>query len=99
MAQSEIVTVLVVAAVVVILIGVGVADQRRTKRQGGRPAISGIVGTFDQAFHPEAARAAEIRETQQELPAEAPAPGEPLVPRGTIIIEVSKNSERVSRAD
>lgn len=33
-----------------------------------------MVGTFDEVFHPEAARAAEIRLAQQQLPADAPAP-------------------------
>ena len=99
MVLSEIVTIAVIAAVVILLAGVWVADKRRAKRQGGKTAISGIVGTFDEAFHPEAARATEIREIQQELPAEAPAPGDPLVPGGKIIIDICKTPEHTSRTD
>lgn len=99
MTSSEIVTIAVIAAVVALLTFVWVADKRRTKRQGGKTAISGIVGTLDEAFHPEAARATEIREIQQELPAEAPAPGDPLVPGGKIIIDISRKPEHPSRTD
>lgn len=90
MDRSELVTVIVIVAVTVLLVAVGVIDHRRTKRRGGRSPVSGLVGTFDEVFHPEAARAAEIREVQQELPADAPTPGDPLFPGGKIIISVRR---------
>ena len=79
MSKSEIITVLVITGVVAILVWVWLRD-RKAKKSGTHQAMSGMVGVFNEAFHPEAARAAEIREVQQELPAEAPTPGDPLHP-------------------
>lgn len=77
MSQSEIITLVALAAFALLLIAVWDVDRRRIKREGGRTPMSGVMGTFDEVFHPEAARAMEIREVQQELPAEAPTPGDP----------------------
>ena len=90
MDRSELVTVIAIAAVTALLITVGLIDHRRTKRRGGRSPVSGMVGSFDEVFHPEAARAAEIREVQQELPADAPSPGDPLTEGGKIIISLER---------
>lgn len=79
MSKNEIITVLAVVAFIALLVWVWLRD-RRAKRNGDHQAMSGMVTVFNEAFHPEAARAAEIREVQQELPAEAPTPGDPLKP-------------------
>lgn len=77
---TEIITVLAIIAAIALMTYVGIADRKRRKRDGAgaRSALSGSIGTFDEAFHPSAARAAKIREVQQVMPAESPAPGEPL---------------------
>lgn len=85
MTPNELVTVLALGAFAVLLAAVWQVDMRRKKR-GSYRAMSGVMGTFDEVFHPEAARATEIREIQQELPADAPAPGEPLRPGDSITI-------------
>lgn len=77
MTQNEVITVAVLTAFALLLVMVWVTDRRRKKR-GEHTAMSGVVGTFDEVFHPEAARAMEIREVQQQLPEEAPTPGDPL---------------------
>lgn len=86
MNQNELVTILVVVAIVILIATIGVFDRRR--RRNNRSVLSGMVGTFDEVFHPEAARAAEIREVQRELPAENATPGDPLEPNGTITISI-----------
>ena len=86
MDQSETITIAVLAAFALLLLAIGIADHRRTRRRAGRPKVSGILGSIDDVFHPEAARAIEIREVQRELPAEAPTPGDPLLPGGPIVI-------------
>lgn len=86
MSQNEIVTILVVAAIVILIATIGFFDRKRRRKDGS--VLSGMVGTFDEVFHPEAARATEIREVQRELPAENSTPGDPLEPDGTIIISV-----------
>ena len=77
MTQNEVITVALLATFALLLVMVWVTDRRRKKR-GEHTAMSGVVGTFDEVFHPEAARAMEIREVQQQLPDEAPIPGDPL---------------------
>ena len=57
------------------------------RRKGGTP-LSGAVASLDQIFRPEAAKAMEIREIQREIPADAPAPGEPLEPGASITISL-----------
>lgn len=84
MSYNEVVTVAALIAFVLLLVFVGVHDRRRRRRDGS--VLSGMVSTFDEAFHPEAVRALEIREVQRELPAEAPTPGDPLHPHSTIVI-------------
>lgn len=84
MSYSEVVTVAAIIAVVLLLVFVGVNDRRRRRKDGS--VLSGMVSTFDDAFHPEAARATEIREIQRELPAEAPTPGDPLESPTSIVI-------------
>ncbi|GAA1613093.1 hypothetical protein [Leucobacter chromiireducens] len=75
MTQSEVITVLIAAGVIALLVTVWRIDRSRRTRDGS--VLSGTVSAFDNVFHPEAARAAEIREIQRELPAEAPSPGDP----------------------
>ncbi|MBF9335026.1 hypothetical protein G3N30_01855 [Microbacterium lacticum] len=89
MSQSELVTLLVVVAVVILIVTIGVHDRRRRRKDGS--VLSGMVGTFDEAFHPEAARAIEIREVQRELPAENSTPSDPLEPGGTIVISLREH--------
>lgn len=86
MNQNELVTILVVVAIAILIATIGVSDRRRRRKNGS--VLSGMVGTFDEVFHPEAARATEIREVQRELPAENSTPGDPLEPNGTITIFV-----------
>lgn len=80
MTPQEIITLGALAALAMLLVSVWQFDRRRRGRESGRSATSGIVGGFDQVFHPEAAHAAEIREVQKELPAEAAQPGDPIRP-------------------
>lgn len=86
MATNELITVLVGVAFVLLLVVVGLND-RRMRRKSNTP-LSGMVASFDQAFHPEAAKAMEIREIQRELPAESALSGAPLMPGGTIVVSV-----------
>lgn len=79
MSKNEIITVLAMAAFLGLLVWVWLCD-RKAKANGEHQAMSGMVSVFNEAFHPEGARAAEIREVLQELPAEAPSPGDPLNP-------------------
>lgn len=53
------------------------AETRRKRRTDPkyRPAVS--IGVLDEIFHPSAYSAVEELETQQALPAPAPAPGDP----------------------
>lgn len=76
MTRNEVITILVVVAIIVLLVMVWLND-RRMRRKSSTP-LSGMVASFDQVFHPEAAKATEIREIQRELPAEASVPGDPL---------------------
>lgn len=73
--QNEVITVLIAAGVIALLATVWRIDRSRRTRDGS--VLSGTVSAFDNVFHPEAARAAEIREIQRELPAEVPTPGNP----------------------
>ncbi len=73
MTRNEIITLVLMGALVLLLLLVWSVDRRRKKR-GEHRAVSGVIGTFDEVFHPEAARALEIREVQRELPAEMPTP-------------------------
>ncbi|GAB2568181.1 hypothetical protein [Leucobacter ruminantium] len=82
MTTNEMITLGVIIAVVGLLWTVGVRDRRRRRREGSM--LSGMISVFDQAFHPEAARASEIREIQRELPAEAPSPGDPIDSSGLL---------------
>lgn len=91
MSQSELVTLLVVIAVVILIATIGVHDRRRRRKNGS--VLSGMVGTFDEAFHPEAARSTEIREVQRELPAENSTPSDPLEPGGTIVISLRQHPD------
>ncbi len=75
MSRNEIITVVVIAAFIALLVWVWLRD-RKAKRNGEHQAASGMVSVFNEAFQPQAARAAEIREVQQELPAQAPIPGD-----------------------
>lgn len=84
MSGSEVVTVAAVAAFVVLLAVVWQVDRKRKRPSGS--ATAGVLGGFDEVFHPEAARAMEVREIQHELPTEAPAPGDPLVPGEPVVI-------------
>jgi len=82
MSKNELITVVVLGAVVLLLVTVWVND-RRIRRRSGTP-LSGAIASFDEAFHPEAAKAMEIREVQQELLGDAPLPGEPCAPNDAI---------------
>ena len=73
MTRNEIITLVLLGALVLLLLAVWDIDRRRKKR-GEHRAMSGVIGTFDEVFHPEAARAMEIREVQRELPEEMPSP-------------------------
>lgn len=86
MSLNELVTVLIVVTIVTLLAAIGVHDRRRRRKDGS--VLSGMVGTFEEAFHPEAARATEIREVQRELPAENSTPSDPLELGGTIVISL-----------
>lgn len=79
MSQNEVMTVVVLGALVLLFVWLWLRD-RKAKRNGEAQPISGVMSVFNEAFSPEAARAAEIREIQNELPAEAPTPGDPLNP-------------------
>lgn len=89
MTGSELITLLVIAAVLVLLVAVGLND-RRLRRVGSTP-LSGAFTAIDQVFHPEAAKAMEIREVQREIPADAPAHGDPLAPEGSITISLPRD--------
>lgn len=84
-------TLLVVVAIVILIATIGVQDHRRRRKDGS--VLSGMVGTFDEAFHPEAARVTEIREVQRELPAENSTPSDPLEPGGTIVISLRQRPD------
>lgn len=73
MTRNEIITLILLGALVLLLLAMWGVDRRRRKR-GEHRAVSGVIGAFDEVFHPEAARALEIREVQRELPAEMPTP-------------------------
>lgn len=79
MSQNEIITVVILGAFFSLLVWLWLRD-RKAKRNGEAQPISGIMSVLNEAFSPEAARAAEIREIQNELPAEAPTPGDPPNP-------------------
>lgn len=76
MTQHEVISILVVAAITLLLVLVWLND-RRMRRKSSTP-LSGMLTSFDQVFHPEAAQATEIREIQRELPADTSVPGDPL---------------------
>lgn len=92
MSWNELVTLLVVIVIVVLLATIGVCDRRRRRKDGS--VLSGMVGTFDEVFHPEAARAAEIREVQRELPAEDSAPSDPFEPGVRVVISLGRDVDR-----
>lgn len=73
MTRNEIITLVLLGALVLLLLAMWGVDRRRKKR-GEHRAVSGVIGAFDEVFHPEAARALEIREVLRELPAEMPTP-------------------------
>lgn len=53
----------------------------RGRRRGtGRGAIGSILGIADEIFRPETHQAHQIQKIQHELPAPAPAPGDPQNP-------------------
>lgn len=86
MSQNELVTILVIVAIVILIATIGIFDRKRRRKDGS--VLSGMVGTFDEVFHPEAARATEIREIQRELPAEDSTPGDPIESSATITISI-----------
>lgn len=92
MAHTEVITLLVGSAVILGITLIGMHDRKRRKRDG--TVLSGMVGAFDEVFHPEGARAAEIREVQQKLPAENPAPEDPLLTIRGDSREVDQNRPR-----
>ena len=73
--------------VVGILFGVGLlllampalmkAETRKKRRRDPRYRPPATIGVMDEVFHPSAYYAAQEVETQQELPAPAPLPGDP----------------------
>lgn len=77
MSNGELTLIAAGIAVPILLTVVGVLDRRRRARDGHKSVTSGILGTVDEVFHPEAHHAAEIREVQLELPQEEPGLGEP----------------------
>lgn len=91
MSWNELVTLVVVLAIVALLATIGVSDRRRRRKDGS--VLSGMVGTFDEAFHPEAARATEIREIQRELPAENSTPGDPIGSDTRIVITINRHAD------
>jgi hypothetical protein len=52
----------------------------RRRRGTGRGAIGSILGITDEIFRPETHQAHQIQKIQHELPAPAPAPGDPRNP-------------------
>lgn len=63
-----------------------VRGERRRRRQRIQ---SGMVGVFDEVFHPEAKNARVVWEAQTELPAPAPTPGDkPDLGSGRIVIRL-----------
>ncbi|KRC62435.1 hypothetical protein ASE14_00930 [Agromyces sp. Root81] len=58
------------------------------KRRQARSVQSGVIGTFDEIFHPEAHAANVIWEAQKELPAPLPLPGDKALNSGRIRIEL-----------
>ena len=88
MSSSEVITVAAVASVVVLLMVVWQVNRKRKRPSGS--ATSGVLDSFDEVFHPEAAKAMEVREIQHELPTEAPAPSDPLVPGAPVVIHLKQ---------
>lgn len=79
MDRKDLLTVVVIGGFVLLCTVLWILDARRTRRLGkSGSATAGAVGGIDDVFHPEAARASEIREVQRELPAEAPVAGDPF---------------------
>lgn len=88
---------LTVAALILVALGlttVGIWDARRRRshpdaRVGGS-RTSGVMGAFDEIFHPAAHEAQQIQQVQAELPAPAPTPGDmPLAGRITLTVAQS----------
>lgn len=69
--MTEVVTIGVFGACTMV-IGWASWKYRQRRRQSG--ALSGMLSVADNVFHPEAARAVEIREIQKQLPETIPAP-------------------------
>ncbi len=91
MTNGELILVAALAGIVALLALVWYLDSRRRKR--GDKTLGGVFGAFDEVFHPEAAKAAEIREVQEELPAPSPLAGDPIRPDGTIRIELTRRKD------
>jgi hypothetical protein len=83
-------------AVVVLIAAVGLAmaprlrrDNLRRQLEGGGGALSGIGSGFDAVWRPSADEARADWEAGVEMPAPAPAPGDPVPLRdGRIVIDV-----------
>ena len=71
-------------------------DRFKWRRHGG-----GFMGAaFDEVFHPDAKAAREVWEAETELPAEAPAPGDPPFDpeSGRITIMLPREDEGPARS-
>ncbi|MBK0421577.1 hypothetical protein JD292_05775 [Leucobacter sp. CSA2] len=99
MTQNELITVVALAAFAMLLLSVWQFDRRRRRQESqgaggsGGSAAAGIFGSCDEVFHPEGARASEIREIQRELPAEAAVPGDPIRPDRPLTITLPPPTE------
>jgi len=58
-----------------------IKDTRQQQRDG---TTSGVIGSVDEAFHPEAFQAALIWEAENRAPAPSPTSGDDLFPEGKI---------------
>jgi hypothetical protein len=63
------------------------------KKRQRESVQSGVIGTFDEIFHPAAYQANQIWEAQLELPAPAPTPGDRDRSSGKITITLPNHSQ------
>lgn len=93
MSRNEVIIAVALACFVALLAAVWLNDRRlvRLGLKSAKPVGNGIIGAFNELFHPEAARATEILEVQRELPAEDAVPSDPLRRDGAITIQLPRD--------
>lgn len=96
MSTSEWLTIGAIAFVVLLVAGVSLWTRSYQRKHPGslKPGSGsgGVLSVFDEIFHPAASDARQIQQVENELPAPAPTPGDPLR-TGRITIQLPKNDD------